>query len=65
MDTNAVYETLTSRELTHEHKLMGLARRAENSLDALHIPERARCVCFRREKGAGQAETNYLSPPGR
>lgn len=42
MDTNAVYKTLTSRELTHEQKLMELAKHAENSLDVLSIPERTR-----------------------
>lgn len=36
------YETLTSTRLTHEQKLMGLARCAENGLDVLHIPQRTR-----------------------
>lgn len=42
MNSNAVYETLTSRELTHEQKLMALAKHAENSLDVLRVPERTR-----------------------
>lgn len=42
IDTNAVYETLTSRKLTHEQKLMGLAKHAENSLDVLDIPQRTK-----------------------
>lgn len=39
-DTKAAYDTLTSQKLTHEQKLMGLAKAAENGLDVLKIPER-------------------------
>lgn len=39
-DTKAAYDTLTSQKLTHEQKLMGLAKAAENGLDVLDIPPR-------------------------
>lgn len=40
LDLNAVYETVTSRSLTHEQKVMTLAKHAENALDVLPIPAR-------------------------
>ncbi|MDL2293145.1 YjjI family glycine radical enzyme [Ruminococcaceae bacterium OttesenSCG-928-D13] len=42
-DSKAAYDTLTSQKLTHEQKVMGLAKCAENGLDVLDIPERTRC----------------------
>lgn len=36
------YELLTSTRLTHEQKLMALAKCTENALDVLNIPERTR-----------------------
>lgn len=42
IDLENTYKTLTSRELTHEQKLMGLAKCAENSLDVLNIPPRTK-----------------------
>lgn len=36
------YNVLTSQKLTHEQKLMGLAKAAENGLDVLDIPPRTR-----------------------
>lgn len=39
-DSENTYKTLTSRELTHEQKLMGLAKCAENALEVLNIPPR-------------------------
>ncbi len=42
MNTNLVYEKLTSQILTHEQKVMTLAKIAENSLDVLNIPERTK-----------------------
>lgn len=41
-DTTAIYNTLTSRKLTYEQKLVDLARHAENLLEVLNIPERTR-----------------------
>lgn len=37
MDTNIIYEALTSQELTHEQKLMKLAKFAENTLEVLKL----------------------------
>ncbi|WP_101698398.1 YjjI family glycine radical enzyme [Clostridium minihomine] len=42
IDLDNTYKTLTSRELTHEQKVMGLAKCAENSLDVLNIPPRTK-----------------------
>lgn len=42
MNLESTYKTLTSCELTHEQKLMGLAKAAENALDVLNIPERTK-----------------------
>lgn len=42
IDLENTYQTLTSRELTHEQKLMGLAKCAENALDVLNIPPRTK-----------------------
>lgn len=42
IDVDGVYSTLTSRRLTHEQKLMGLAKHAENSLGVLSVPSRTR-----------------------
>ncbi|WP_040646501.1 YjjI family glycine radical enzyme [Pseudoflavonifractor capillosus] len=39
--TDSAYATLTSTALTHEQKLMNLAKEAENALDVLDIPPRA------------------------
>lgn len=36
------YETLTSRTLTHEQKMMNLAKCSENAFDVLNIPERTK-----------------------
>ncbi len=41
MDTNLAYEKVTSKSLTHEQKVMGLAKIAENSISVLNISERA------------------------
>lgn len=41
-DPENALKTLTSRELTHEQKLMGLAKCAENGLEVLNIPPRTR-----------------------
>lgn len=41
-DSESTYKTLTSRELTHEQKLMGLAKCAENALEVLNIPPRTK-----------------------
>lgn len=41
-DATAAYDILTSQKLTHEQKLMGLAKTAENGLDVLDIPPRTR-----------------------
>lgn len=41
-DFVAAYETLTSRKLTHEQKVMTLAKHAENAFEVLDIPERTR-----------------------
>ena len=40
VDEKAVYSTLTSKVLTHEQKLMELAKHAENSLDVLKISDK-------------------------
>jgi len=40
INKEAVYSTLTSTGLTHEQKLMGLAKHAENSLDVLKISDK-------------------------
>ncbi len=37
---NLIYDTLTSQSLTHEQKLMNLARAAENTLEIIQKPER-------------------------
>ena len=42
IDLNNTYQTITSRGLTHEQKLMGLAKCAENELDVLNIPPRTK-----------------------
>lgn len=42
IDLENTYKTVTSRELTHEQKLMGLAKCAENALDVLNIPPRTK-----------------------
>lgn len=42
IDMENTYKTLTSRELTHEQKLMGLAKCAENALEVLNIPSRTK-----------------------
>lgn len=39
-DADQAYQTLTSRKLTHEQKLMSLAKCTENALDVLDISER-------------------------
>lgn len=39
-DQKNAYTILTSQRLTHEQKLMGLAKAAENGLDVLEIPAR-------------------------
>lgn len=39
-DTENTYKIVTSQKLTHEQKLMGLAKAAENGLDVLDIPEK-------------------------
>lgn len=39
-DTQNAYNVLTSQKLTHEQKLMQLAKAAENGLDVLDIPPR-------------------------
>ncbi len=39
-DEQAVYTTLTSTSLTHEQKMMGLAKHAENSLPVLNISDK-------------------------
>lgn len=36
------YDIVTSQKLTHEQKVMNLAKAAENGLDVLNIPERTR-----------------------
>lgn len=36
------YQVLTSQELTHEQKLMGLAKATENAFEVLDIPDRTR-----------------------
>lgn len=41
-DYEATYKTLTSRALTHEQKLMGLAKHAENAFDVLNVPEKTK-----------------------
>ena len=41
-DKENAYKIVSSRSLTHEQKLMQLAKCAENGLDVLNIPERAR-----------------------
>lgn len=41
-DSENAYTTLTSRGLTHEQKLMALAKAAENAFDVLDIPERTK-----------------------
>lgn len=41
-DKDHAYDVLTSEKLTHEQKLMGLAKAAENGLDVLDIPPRTR-----------------------
>ena len=40
VDEKTVYSTLTSKVLTHEQKLMELAKHAENSLDVLKISDK-------------------------
>ena len=40
--TDSAYATLTSQSLTHEQKLMNLAKEAENALEVLDIPPRTR-----------------------
>lgn len=40
IDKNQTYDILTSKKLTHEQKLMNLAKEAENSLDVLNISEK-------------------------
>jgi len=42
VDLENIRKIVTSRELTHEQKLMQLAKAAENSLDVLNIPPRTR-----------------------
>lgn len=39
-DKNAAYDVLTSTKLTHEQKLMNLAKCAENGVDVLNISDR-------------------------
>jgi len=39
---NATYKTLTSRTLSHEQKLMELAKHAENSIDVIEIDRRTK-----------------------
>ncbi|WP_042348124.1 YjjI family glycine radical enzyme [Bacillus massiliigorillae] len=41
-DKKAAYDVLTSTKLTHEQKLMNLARIAENGLDILKIPQKTK-----------------------
>lgn len=41
-DHEQAYETLTSQKLTHEQKMMNLAKAAENAFDVLNIPERTK-----------------------
>lgn len=41
-DEKTAYETLTSHTLTHEQKLMNLAKHAENAFTVLNIPERTK-----------------------
>lgn len=42
VDLENIYGIVTSRALTHEQKLMQLAKAAENALDVLEIPPRTR-----------------------
>lgn len=41
-DRDQAYQTLTSRRLTHEQKLMNLAKCTENSLDVLDLSDRTK-----------------------
>ena len=38
--SDSAFATLTSQALTHEQKLMSLAKEAENAFDVLDIPPR-------------------------
>ena len=40
--SDSAFATLTSQTLTHEQKLMNLAKEAENAFDVLDIPPRTR-----------------------
>lgn len=40
--SDSAFATLTSQALTHEQKLMNLAKEAENAFDVLDIPPRTR-----------------------
>ncbi|HHU13016.1 MAG TPA: YjjI family glycine radical enzyme [Clostridiaceae bacterium] len=41
-DKKQAFDVLTSKRLTHEQKLMSLAKSAENAFDVLEIPEKTR-----------------------
>lgn len=42
MENQDIYDTLTSKSLTYEQKVLGLARHAENRLEVLNKPERTK-----------------------
>ena len=42
MNTDAIYQVIVSKTLTHEQKIMKLAHYAEDSLSVLHIPEKTK-----------------------
>lgn len=61
------YETLTSKTLTHEQKLMTLAKHTENALEVLNIPEKTKAFFENGSindlyEGAAPYRPRYIMP---